>query len=221
MKTTKSVLIVANGETQSNLDQVVCNHDFVIAVDGGLHHLLSLGLFPDLLIGDLDSITEDELKTCQDQHVEILRFKPEKDESDLELALREAKKRNFGKFTIACATGGRLDHTFSNIALLFHPSLQGDEVSIQGEKTRVFMVDNEITLDTSPGDIISLFPWGEPALGVDTVGLAYPLTYETLLPYETRGLSNVCLANQASVSLQQGQLLLFHISFSTQERYPL
>ena len=220
MKTTKSVLIIVNGDAPSNLDHLICNHDFVIAVDGGLHHLLSLGLFPDLLIGDLDSISEDELKTCQDQHVEILRFKPEKDESDLELALREAKKRDFGKFTIACATGGRLDHTFSNIALLFHPSLAGSEVSIQGEKTMVFMVDSEIALDTNPGDIISLFPWGEPALGVNTVGLAYPLTYETLLPYETRGLSNVCLAYQASVSLQHGQLLLFHISLSSQERQP-
>ena len=220
MKTTKSVLLVANGEAQSNLDKLICNHDFVIAVDGGLHHLLSLGLYPDLLIGDLDSISEDELKTCQDQQVEILRYKPEKDESDLELALREANKRNFGKFTIACATGGRLAHAFSYIALLFHPSLEGSEVSIQGEKPRVFVVDSEIALGAAPGDIFSLFPWGEPALGVNTVGLAYPLTYETLLPYETRGLSNVCLANQASVSLQQGQLLLFHISLLSQERHP-
>lgn len=218
MKKTKSALIVANGEAQSDLDQLLRCHDCVIAVDGGLRHLLALGLFPHLLIGDLDSITQDQLKICQDNQVEILRYKSEKDESDLEIALYEALKRDFRKITIACAVGGRVDHELSNIALLFHPSLEGFEVTLRGERTAIYALDGGITLATRPGDIISLLPWGKPASGVKTTGLVYSLTYETLLPYETRGLSNLCLGDTAAISLQQGRLLLIHISTPLKER---
>ncbi len=210
MKETKSVLLIANGEAQSDLDQLVDQHDFLIAVDGGLRHLLSLDLLPDLLIGDLDSITKEELDACQQQQVEIHRFKPDKDESDLELALLEAIQRGFRKISIACASGGRIDHMLSSLALLFHPALQGLEVVFIAEFSRIRVVDGELTLPTAPGDLISLLPWGQPASGVSTVGLLYPLTGEALLPYKTRGLSNVALGNQIAVRLRQGQLLVIH-----------
>lgn len=210
MKKTKSVLLVANGEPQSDLDVLVSQHDFLIAVDGGLRHLLSRNLMPDLLIGDLDSITQAELAVCQQQQVEILRFKPDKDESDLELALLEASHRGFQKITIACASGGRIDHMLSSLALLFHPALQGLEVVFLDGFSRISVVNGELTLPTAPADLISLLPWGRTASGVSTVGLRYPLNGETLLPYKTRGLSNVALGNQISVRLREGQLLVIH-----------
>ncbi|MGI6259921.1 MAG: thiamine diphosphokinase [Anaerolineaceae bacterium] len=210
MKNERSALLVANGDPQRNLGDLISNHDFLIAVDGGLRHLLALKRFPDLLIGDLDSITSQELQACIDQDVEILRFKAEKDESDLELALLEALKRGYSDLTIANAGGGRVDHLLSNLSLLFHPALHHAQVKMTDQSSIFYPLTQSITLKTLPGDLISLIPWQGSALGVTTANLAYPLDNETLLPYGTRGLSNVALGGEITVSLQSGQILLVH-----------
>ncbi len=210
MKNERSALLVANGDPQRNLGELIFKHDFLIAVDGGLRHLLALKHVPDLLIGDLDSVTNEELQACIDQGVEILRFKPQKDESDLELALLEALKRGYRDLTIANAGGGRVDHLLCNLSLLFHPQLQHATVKMADQTSQFHPLTQTITLNTQPGDLISLIPWQGTALGVTTVNLAYPLNNETLLPYGTRGLSNVALGSEITVSLQSGQLLLVH-----------
>lgn len=210
MKNERSALLVANGDPQRNLGDLISNHDFLVAVDGGLHHLLELKRFPDLLIGDLDSITSQELQACIEKGVEILRFKAQKDESDLELALLEALNRGFSDLTIANAGGGRLDHLLCNLGLLFHPALQRAKVKMTNQSSWFHPLTQKITLKTQPGDLISLIPWQGPAIGVSTANLAYALNNETLLPYGTRGLSNVAPGNEITVSLQSGQILLVH-----------
>lgn len=210
MKKLNTALLIANGDPQPNLGELISDHDFLIAVDGGLRHLLALKRFPDLLIGDLDSVTSQELQACIDQGVEILRFKAEKDESDLELALLEALNRGYSDLTIANAGGGRVDHLLGNLSLLFHPQLQHATVKMADQTSQFHPLTQTITLNTQPGDLISLIPWQGPALGVTTANLAYPLNIETLLPYGTRGLSNVALGSEITVSLQSGQLLLVH-----------
>lgn len=211
MKNERSALLVANGDPQSDLSALISDHNFLIAVDGGLRHLLALKRFPDLLIGDLDSITSQELQACLDQGVEILRFKAEKDESDLELALLEALKRGYSDLTITNAGGGRVDHLIGNLRLLFHPALHHAQVKMTNQSSWFHPLTQKITLNTQPGDLISLIPWQGPARGVSTANLAYPLDNETLLPYGTRGLSNVALGNEITVCLQSGQILLVHI----------
>ena len=210
MKNERSALLVANGDPQSDLSTLISDHNFLIAVDGGLRHLLALKRFPDLLIGDLDSITSEELQACLDQGVEILRFKPQKDESDLELALLEALKRGYSDLTITNAGGGRVDHLLGNLSLLFHPALQHAKIKMTDQSSNFYPLSQTITLKTQPGDLISLIPWQDSAIGVTTANLAYPLDNETLLPYGTRGLSNVALGGEITVSLQSGQILLVH-----------
>ena len=210
MKNERSALLVANGDPQSDLSALISDHNFLSAVDGGLRHLLALKRFPDLLIGDLDSITSEELQACIDQGVEILRFKAEKDESDLELALREALKRGYSDLTISNAGGGRVDHLLGNLSLLFHPALQHAKIKMTDQSSNFYPLSQTITLKTQPGDLISLIPWQDSAIGVTTANLAYPLDNETLLPYGTRGLSNVALGGEITVSLQSGQILLVH-----------
>ena len=210
MKNERSALLVANGDPQSDLSALISDHNFLIAVDGGLRHLLALKRFPDLLIGDLDSITSEELQACIDQGVEILRFKAEKDESDLELALREALKRGYSDLTITNAGGGRVDHLLGNLSLLFHPALQHAKIKMTDQSSNFYPLSQTITLKTQPGDLISLIPWQDSAIGVTTANLAYPLDNETLFPYGTRGLSNVALGSEITVSLQSGKLLLVH-----------
>ena len=76
--------------------------------------------------------------------------------------------------------------------------------------TEVILLRHTITLACQPRDVVSLLPWRGAARGVVTHGLEYPLDSETLLPWQTRGISNRCTGERFSVSLEQGALLLIH-----------
>jgi thiamine pyrophosphokinase len=63
-------------------------------------------------------------------------------------------------------------------------------------------------VEGNPGDIVSLIPWGAEVTGISTSGLRWPLREETLHPHKTRGLSNVLLGEEATISLKSGLLLI-------------
>ena len=211
MKKYRRAVLFANGDFPEN-DMLTRNEDdFLVAVDGGLRHLLQLGLTPQLLIGDLDSVNAENLDRCMQWGVEILRFPPEKDETDLELAVREALQRGFSEIVITCALGNRLDHTLGNLALLALPELKGTHALISNGATSIYLVKDQIALETYPGALISLLPWGQPVDGVSTTGLQYELEDATLYPWKTLGLSNVATNSEVTVSIKSGQLFLFHV----------
>ena len=184
--------------------------DFLITVDGGLHHLLFRGFLPNLLVGDLDSIDPEDLNTCLERGVETMRFPPEKDQTDLELALEEAAKRGFSEILIAFGLGGRIDHTLGNLALLNHPLSKETFIHFDDGQTEVLLLDDRRfmwTIHTNPGDVISLIPWQGEVTGVRTEGLKYPLQGDTLFPGQARGVSNLALGEYVSVSRDSGSLL--------------
>ena len=98
--------------------------DFLVAVDGGLRHLLAINRQPHLLIGDLDSVTPEQLEALSSGGVEIQRFPVEKDETDLELALLETTRRGYKTIILVGALGGRIDQMLANLYLLMLPQLQ-------------------------------------------------------------------------------------------------
>lgn len=211
MKNYKRAVLFANGDFPENDSLIFEDDDFLVAVDGGLRHLLQLGLTPQLIVGDLDSVNPGDLDLCMQWGVEILRFPSEKDATDLELALLDALQRGFNEIVITCAFGDRLDHTLGNLALLAMPELEGKRVLISQGTTTIYFVNDHIDLQTFPGALISLLPWGGTAQGVTTMGLQYALTDATLYPWKSRGISNVATSNQVSVSVKTGQLFLFHV----------
>ena len=210
MKNFKRAVLFANGDFTEDNSLILEEDDFLVAVDGGLRHLLFLGLTPHLLIGDLDSVTPHDLDSCIQWGIEILRFPPEKDETDLELAVLDSLQRGFNDIVITCAVGGRLDHTLGNLSLLGLPELKGTHPRISHGATTIYLVNERIDLPTSKGALISLLPWGETVQGVTTSGLQYPLKDATLYPWRTRGLSNVANDKQVVVTKKSGQLFLFH-----------
>ena len=205
-------LIFVNGEIE-NLDfirEMIETDDFLIAADGGSEHLKILGINPNLLIGDLDSVVNSSNEISKQAEFEVQKFPREKDETDLELALRETVKRGFSNLVIVAALGGRLDQTLGNLALLQQPFLDGYQVTMEDGINEIHLVRSEITITGKMGDIVSLLAVNQPAVGVITKGLKYPLKSETLYPYQTRGISNEMLSNTAYVALSQGQLLSLH-----------
>ena len=161
MQKQKRAILVSNGIAERPDLLSLRDDDFIIAVDGGMRYLDALGLKPDLLMGDLDSIDSNLLKTLEEKQTEILRFKAQKDFTDLELALREAIARGFKEILIAFGLGGRLDHLLGNLGLFSLARNLSQDLKLYFDDgiTRVFHVQEDFCLDLEPEDTVSLIPW--------------------------------------------------------------
>lgn len=210
--THKRVVVIANGECRDPdfLRRQVKDDDYIICVDGGSRHALAMGLRPDLILGDSDSLDPVLRRNLDCTAVDYKFFCPEKEKSDLELALEHAAALEPAGIVIIGALGGsRADHAFINLYLLLIPLKAGIPAAIVDERQEIRLVDKELTVEGSPGDYLSLFPLREEAGGVRTEGLKYPLKGETLHLASTRSLSNELLSSKARVSLESGLLLVF------------
>ncbi len=206
-------VIFANGELPDSAaaSKLVQPGDFLVAADGGARRMSALGLrLPDLLIGDLDSLTEEHVLALRAGGTTVMQFPAEKDETDLELALLETARRGYGQILVVAALGGRLDQTLANIFLLALPELVGLDVRLHDGREEVSLIRAVGRIEGRAGETVSLLPLWGPAEGVRTTGLRYPLRGETLLPEHSRGISNEMLAEEAEVRLEKGLLLCIH-----------
>jgi thiamine pyrophosphokinase len=206
-------IIFVNGEIPDlgAARAIIQPEDVIIAADGGARHALALGIIPSVIIGDLDSLSDAELRVFADMGVHILRFPPAKDQTDLELALSHAIKAGYRPIIILAALGGRLDQAIGNLALLADQDAIQHDVRVDDGLTEAFFITSKASVHGKAGNTISLLPWGVPAEGVSTQNLVYPLNNETLLPYRTRGISNQMLAETAKITLKSGTLLCIHL----------
>ena len=106
------------------IDSFQVDFDIFIGVDRGSLFLIEQGICPDLAVGDFDSVSEKELALICSQSKEVLQVQPEKDDTDLELAVKAVFARYpRAQVTIFGAFGGRLDHTLANIFLPSNPEI--------------------------------------------------------------------------------------------------
>ncbi|MCP4537563.1 MAG: thiamine diphosphokinase [Chloroflexi bacterium] len=202
-------IIFANGEfpDPSGVRDLLQHDDLVIAADGGTRHALTAGVTPDVIIGDLDSLSSQVQAHVEATGSRVIRFSPRKDETDLELALQHAVCEGATEIIILAALGGRLDQTIANILLLAMPELNGINVRIVEGAQTAFLIFDETHIQGQPGDTVSLIPLGGDAVGVTAEGLEWPLQKDTLRFGPARGVSNVLTAEQARVYVRQGLLL--------------
>jgi thiamine pyrophosphokinase len=219
----RHALVVADGDVPAHaaLDAAWPGWDAgvvdVVAADGGLARVLTLGLRPDVLVGDLDSLEPALLATAEADGVPIRRARTDKDESDTELALLEAIARGATQITVLGAFGGRrLDHALANVWLLAHPALRVAAIVLLDAGSRVCLVQapgpdgGPVTraLPGPDGATITLLPFAGDVAGITTRGLAYPLGDESLTVGPARGLSNVRASADAAVTIRSGRLLV-------------
>ncbi|MDO9566323.1 MAG: thiamine diphosphokinase [Candidatus Desulfaltia sp.] len=205
-------VIFANGIVV-DAGSVFSENDLIIAADGGLHHCRSLGIIPDVVIGDMDSLTGDDIKGLQIAGVEIIRYPAKKDQTDLELALKLAIDRGADEIVVFGAMGGRWDMSIANILLPAEQNLSNATIRIIDGRHEIMLLraGKEIIFHGKKGDILSLIPLGRDTLGITTIGLEYPLKDDMLKLGSSRGISNVFIENSATVFLKQGLLLCVHI----------
>ncbi len=213
-------VIFANGEfpDPQGTRGLLRPDDLVIAADGGTHHALTVGVAPDVIIGDLDSLSREEQARVEAAGSQIVRFSPRKDETDLELALLHAAREGATEILILAALGGRLDQTVANVLLLSLPELEGLDVRIVGDAQEAFLIRDEALIVGQPGDTVSLIPLGGDAVGVTAEGLEWSLHGDTLRFGPARGVSNTLTAEQARVRVRQGSLLCVVTHTNTQNK---
>jgi thiamine pyrophosphokinase len=203
--------ILANGQWSqpAGLDLGRRQNELIIATDGGAVHCRTLGVTPDLLVGDMDSIPEGLLTELEAQGVEILRFPPRKDQTDLELAIELAIERGADDIVILAALGLRWDMSIAAVMLLASPRFAGVSLVLRDGATDILRLrgGQQLEIAGKPGDRLSIIPLGGPAVGVGLGGLAYPLSDQDIPLGSTLGVSNVLTRSPARVKLRQGQLL--------------
>lgn len=179
------------------------SRDLVIAADGGYDTLLSLGIKPDLLLGDMDSVSSEADGT------ERLVFPVRKDETDSFLAYREGVRRGYTDFKLYGCVGGREDHTLANYALLAYAKERGHKMTLVGKCTDAFVLKNEgITLTGAPLSHLSLLAFGGEARGVSVHGAEYEANGIELSPSFPVGVSNRFCGNEVTIEVADGTLLV-------------
>ena len=192
--------------------------DYVVAADSGLSQALELDWNIDAAVGDMDSVSPDLLSKAEASGIPIHRHPPDKDASDLELAIDMALEQNPASLFILGTLGGRTDFAAAVLSMAGHPGLTGLELEFYLDHSRaVLLGDKNIRarLSGKTGDIVSLlpFPFGSSAKGIHTKGLKWALQGDALKPASTLGVSNEMIRDEAEVWLKgagKAQLLVIH-----------
>ncbi len=178
--------------------------DLLIAADGGAKYFLDIGLTPHVITGDMDSI--DLGIWANKTNIRFIQYQAEKDKSDTELAVEYALEQGCRQVILLAATGGRMDHTLGNVALL---AAYPGRIAILDDNYTLVAVDKseKCVLNGNIGTTVSLIPYGVGPLTIRTTGLRYPLPDQSL-QYPTHGLSNEMSQTQACVCVKDGILLV-------------
>lgn len=206
------VVMVANGPMPRppSPELIIADHDLVVCADGGATNALALGLKPQVVIGDMDSIEVSFRRQLQEEGCRFVEYPSRKDETDAELAVRYAVSQGATELIMLAALGGRVDHTLANVMLLALPELGGVKARLIEADQEVLLIRDEVVIRGRPGDTVSLLPLSGDVAGIHTEGLEYPLRDGTLSFGAARGVSNVLTAAQAIVRVGSGFLLAVH-----------
>ncbi|MCJ7616129.1 MAG: thiamine diphosphokinase, partial [Desulfobacterales bacterium] len=163
-------IIFANGVLNNIRDvrDIILPDDLIIAADGGTTHCRALGIKPSIVIGDLDSLDPDYLKTLQKSDTEIISYPANKDQTDLELAIRKAIELGCDKILVLGALGARWDMTIANLLLPALSDFSKASIRLIDEYQEIILLRGEgkLIFKGKKGDTLSIVPLREDAEGV-------------------------------------------------------
>ncbi len=215
------IVIFANGilNHPEQLRRRLRPTDRLFCADGGTNHVLSLGLTPEAIIGDLDSLDSELISQMEAKGVIFHRHPARKDKTDLELALDIAIQEQPDEILVVTALGGRLDQMLANLLLLTRSEYAAPRLTlIEGSQQATLLRSNQsISIDGQAGDTISVVPLTSQVEQVDLTGVEWPLEQATLSRGSTWSISNVLTASPATLKIGKGLAWLIHIGGGYQE----
>jgi thiamine pyrophosphokinase len=216
-----ALIVCASPESPSSawVATLAADADMVIAADGGGAVCLDAGVVPDVLIGDNDSLTVEEVAALSEAGTRLHVHPSDKDDSDLALALAHARAVGSDRVTITGAWGGRADHCLGTMAAMAEAYDLAPRLLEPKVRLWILTRGGRNSLDLAgDGTSLSLFAFGGPVI-VSATGVKWPLDRHKLVPNSTLGLSNVVLeADTANVSVYSGTLVV--VSDAVGDRSP-
>lgn len=176
--------------------------DMIICADSGYKYVSALEIKPDVVLGDFDSCHKEQV-ICDN----VMTYPVKKDFTDSEIAADYAVSNGADEIVFLGATGGRADHFLANVYLLKNLRQQGVNAMIYDTMSKIYYVEESISIDGNAGDILSVIPFS----GVDditTEGLEYALCHE---PLPRTGVSNVFLGEKAQVHIGTGGAIVIYM----------
>ncbi len=211
----RSCLIVTGGRLDMAFARCFLNDetfDKVIAVDAGLEAAEKLGIVPDYVVGDFDTVSDAVVEYFKRFPFIVWKHhKPEKNETDTELARSLALTLHCTRIVFLGATGGRLDHMLGNIHALKGCMEHGIDASLVDRQNRLYLLDKGKTFKRSSlwGSYVSFLPYSDKVTGITLEGFKYPLNRKDLQKGEEVGLciSNELTGDCAVLNFETGILL--------------
>jgi len=205
----RRALVFAGGDPPPHSVQPHLHHDaVVIGADSGVEHARRLGRAVDVAVGDFDSIDPTVLAETETEGATILRHPRDKDATDLELALEAAMTLGVDAVTVVGGHGGRVDHFVANCLLLASDRFHLLDVDAFLGTAHAVVARGPTRITGRPGELVTLLAIGGPAAGVRTSGLRFALDDATLQPGSTLGVSNEMHADEATVTVGRGTVLV-------------
>lgn len=187
-------------------------YNLIIAVDGGLEAVEKLNLYPDIIIGDFDTISPEILHRYEkDKDIEIIRLNPEKDDTDTQEAVCYAIEQGMKEIDILGGTGSRLDHTIANLFMLKMAYEKGVYVTLYTPLSKIYLIKGEKSFLPQDffGKYISFIQFDGSAKGVTLEGFKYELDdfdFDTKRTYRL-GVSNEHMNTNAKITIREGYVL--------------
>ena len=185
------------------------NADFIVCCDGGLNHAKVLGLTPDAIVGDFDSVSPAVLEYYETKGIPIHQFPTKKDETDMQLGIRLALEKGATDLILLGGIGSRFDHTLANAHLLLDLLKKGVRAKLVNENNCVELVDGPVTIHGKVGDLVSTIPLSMMVKGITLTGFEYPLTNRDLaLDDKMLAVSNVLAKEEGEIHFTEGYLFV-------------
>lgn len=185
--------------------------DCLLAADKGMEFCYEQKISPDYIMGDFDSADPKIVSHYNSSpEVELIRFQPEKDDTDMELAVRKAITLGSDKIYVLGALGGRMDHCIANIHLLKLAADAGVEMHLVDPQNDICLVQDRkiIKKEEQYGKYVSFLPFTDQVTGITLTGFKYPLAEYTMSRGTSIGVSNEIQEEMAEVTVKTGILIM-------------
>ena len=204
-------LIISSGTITdyNKLKLVIEKNDFVICADGGTNHIMKVNKYPDLVIGDLDSINQETLNFIEKNKIPIQKFPTIKDDTDTGIALEYLIKKGFKEITLMGVTGTRQDHTMANIFLLDYINGKNIKGTIIDDNNIIYLVDDYLRLEYMNNSFVSVIPITEKGIEISLSGFFYNLNNIKIKFGSTYGISNKVIEEYGEIKIHNGKALVF------------
>lgn len=204
----KAILVSGGTKPSRNLFlEYYTPGDRLIAADSGAEFLREIGIIPDLILGDFDSVSDDTLVFFQGK-CEILKFNPVKDFTDTEAAFHKAQELHPDAYILFGCTGNRLDHLLGNLSFLEAALDEGKEAFIVDDHNKIYLVDRPVSIRKDFGDFISFQGFRGDVTDFTITGARYGLSGYTLRMGDPRTVSNQFEDEEIRVSFTSGKVLV-------------